>query len=186
MARFLTVILALLLLLSPKSPAEDASGVDAAPCGGLPGLFDALTPPAGKKTVGAELDASSVTDFYYTIDGSYFPPFYQRYRFFTDVGKRFFFHETREGGSWPQTEENTTRTGLVELTDAEWEAFLDLIRGGDAKVREEHLEDGDDGPWMYVYFIGGEADGREFQFASLEKRFAFEAFCEALREESER
>ena len=142
---------------------------------------------AGREmTIGAELDENRVTDFYYTFDASYYPPYYQRYRFYTDAGKGFFFHETRQGGSWPQTEADTTDIGCTELTDDQWNAFLDLIRDGTARIREEHLEDGDAGPWMYVYFTGGEKDGREFEFATVEKRFAFEAFCEALRAETER
>ena len=52
-------------------------------------------------TVGAEIGAGDITDFYYTVDASTYPPHYQRWRFYTEDGKRFFYHETREGGGWP-------------------------------------------------------------------------------------
>ena len=72
------------------------------------------------KIVGEEILFEEVTDFYYTVDASTFPPYYQRYRLYTEDGTHFFYHETREGGGWPQTEENITRSGTKELGEDQW------------------------------------------------------------------
>ena len=132
------------------------------------------------KIVGEEILFEEVTDFYYTVDASTFPPYYQRYRLYTEDGTHFFYHETREGGGWPQTEENITRSGTKELGEDQWDALCGLLRGGEARVREEYLTDGDAGPWMYIYWKGGEEEGREFFFASREKEVLFEEVCEEM------
>lgn len=130
--------------------------------------------------VGSDIAFEELTDFYYTYDASTNPPFFQRYRFYVEDGKHFFYHETREGGGWPQTDEDITRSGIVELTDAQWTAFCSLLRGGMASRREERLDDGDAGPWLFIYWRGGEEEGREFSFASYADKTAFEEFCAAL------
>ena len=55
--------------------------------------------------------------------------------------------------------------------------------GGTAYARTELLDDGDAGPWRFIYWTGGEAEGREFSFASVEKALAFEDFCVGLKED---
>ena len=134
-------------------------------------------------TVGIDVPYEDITDFYYTYDASTNPPHYQRYRFYVEDGKRWFYHETREGGGWPQTEADITCSGMIELTDEQWNAFCDLLSGGIARQREEALDDGDAGPWLFIYWTGGEKDGREFIFAPRGTVLAFEEFCEGLREE---
>ncbi|MBR6498719.1 MAG: hypothetical protein IKT23_03425, partial [Clostridia bacterium] len=57
--------------------------------------------------VGTDVAKADITDFYYTVDASTYPPHYQRYRFYVEDGKKWFFHESRQGGGWPQTEEDT-------------------------------------------------------------------------------
>ena len=52
------------------------------------------------KTVGIDIAFEDITDFFYTYDASTAPPHYQRYRFFAEDGKHYFYHETREGGGW--------------------------------------------------------------------------------------
>ena len=130
--------------------------------------------------VGTDISPSDITDFYYTYDASTAPPHYQRYRFYVEDGRRLFYHETREGGGWPQTEEDITASGTLELTEEQWSIFCRLLDGGTADPREESLDSGDAGPWLYIYWGGGEAEGLEFRFASLEKGAAFETFCAEL------
>ena len=134
----------------------------------------------GEMVVGDDIACEELTDFYYTYDASTNPPHYQRYRFYVEDGKRYFYHETREGGGWPQTEEDITRSGTSELTDAQWTTFCDLLNGGTACRREEYLDSGDAGPWLFIYWNGGEEEGREFAFASCAEEAAFEEFCAAL------
>ena len=134
------------------------------------------------KVVGKGIDPASVTDFYYTYDASTAPPHYQRYRFYAEDGAHFFYHETREGGGWPQTEADITVSGTVALTDEQWEAFLELIRGGTASPRVESLDDGDAGPWLFIYWTGGESDGRAFSFESREKESGFCDLCASLKQ----
>ncbi len=132
--------------------------------------------------VGTDISMADITEFYYTIDASTGPPYYQRYRFYTENGTGMFCHETREGGGWPQTEADITASGTVELSEAQWAAFFDCLRGGTVKRREESLEDGDPGPWMYLYWNRDGAEYQEFHFADYGAQIAFEALCESLRE----
>ena len=138
---------------------------------------------SGGKIVGRDVPFEDITDFYYTYDTSTALPQYQRYRFYVEDGKHWFYHETREGGGWPQTEADITCSGMIELTDEQWNAFCDLLSGGIARQREESLDDGDAGPWLFIYWTGGEKEGREFIFAPRGTILAFEEFCEGLREE---
>ena len=135
-----------------------------------------------EKTVGIDVPFEDITDFYYTYDASSFPPDYQRYRFYTEGGRHYFYHETREGGGWPQTEEDITCSGTVELTDEQWTAFCELLKDGAARKREESLNDGDAGPWLFIYWNGGEQEGREFYFEPWGTVLAFEEFCVGLKE----
>lgn len=167
MKRFLSALLILLLI-----PAF----------GNAAGLFSGLFSEG--KTVGTDIVFEDIEDFYYTFDASYYPPFYQRYRFYIEGNQYFFFHETREGGGWPQTEEDITESGTLELTEEQWHVFCGLLYGGAAERRTESLNDGDAGPWMYIYWIGGEAEGREFRFESRGKEAEFESFCESLKEQA--
>lgn len=149
----------------------------------LDGLLDFLAdlaPERRELTVGADVAFGDITDFYYTYNPSSFPPEYQRYRFYVEDGTRFFYHETREGDGWPLTEEDVTASGTAELTEAQWAQFCDCLNGGTVRDREEHLETGDAGPWLYLYWNGDAGECQEFSFASWEKREAFEALCEAL------
>ena len=136
------------------------------------------------KTVGIDIAFDDITDFFYTYDASTAPPHYQRYRFFAEDGKHYFYHETREGGGWPQTEADITCSGTVELTEEQWAAFCDLLNGGTASMREEHLDSGDAGPWLYIYWPSGETEGREFAFEQPGIVLAFEEFCARLKEET--
>ena len=103
----------------------------------------------GGKTLGTDVPFEDITDFYYTYDASTAPPHYQRYRFYAEDGKHYFYHETREGGAWPQTEENIACSGAVELTLEQWDSFCELLEGGVAVERAEASDnDGDAGPWL--------------------------------------
>ena len=139
---------------------------------------------SGDMTVGSDIPFEDITDFYYTYDASTAPPHYQRYRLYVEDGKHYFYHETREGGDWPQTEEEITCSGTVELTEEQWAACCDLLNGGTASRREEHLDSGDAGPWLYIYWRGGETEGREFAFEQPGIVLAFEEFCARLKEET--
>ncbi len=133
------------------------------------------------KMVGTDIPFENITDFYYTYDASTATPRYQRYRFYTEDGRHCFDHETREGGGWPQTEADVTCAGTLELTDGQWGTFCDLLNGGIARTRKEVLEDGAAGPWLFIYWTGGEMEGREFAFDPPGNVLAFEAFCAGLR-----
>ena len=135
---------------------------------------------SGDMTVGSDIPFEDITDFYYTYDASTAPPHYQRYRLYVEDGKHYFYHETREGGGWPQTEEDITCSGTVELTEEQWAACCDLLNDGTASRREEQLESGDAGPWLYIYWRGGETEGREFAFEQPGSILAFEEFCAVL------
>ena len=132
--------------------------------------------------VGRDIGFDDIAEFYYTVSASTDPPFYQRYHIYMEDGGAFLYHETREGGGWPQTEADITAAGTVALTDAQAEAFRDCLSGGTVRRRSEDLGDGDDGPWLYLYWNGDGGDIQEFDFASWEQRKDFEALCAAIRE----
>ena len=135
---------------------------------------------SGEKTVGRDIKIDDITEFYYTYSSSTNPPDYQRYRFYVDDGKYMFYHEARKGDHWPLTEDDITVSGKVELTEEQWKAFFELLNNGKVKKREEHLESGDPGPWLYLYWNGDKSKYQKFSFASLAERSAFEELCEEL------
>ncbi len=149
-------------------------------------ILDGIEMPADDvRIVGTDVRFEDITDFYYTYDASFYPPQYQRYRFYVEEGKPMFYHETREGGGWPQTEEDITASGQLQLSEEEWNTFCRCIEGGTVHRREESLEDGDAGPWLYLYWSDDQGEYQEFNFASWEKMGDFEALCEALRGSTE-
>ncbi len=149
MRRILKFLSALLLLSIALMSAEGLAAAD-----------------SDDKTIGTDVPFEDITDFYYTYDPSTALPHYQRYRFYAEDGKHYFYHETREGGAWPQTEEDITCSSTIELTEEQWAVFCDLLSGGIAKEREELLGDGDAGPWIFIYYKNGEKEGREFSLNS--------------------
>ena len=133
-----------------------------------------------EKTAGKDFPLDDVTEFWYTVSTSTDPPHYQRYRFYTEDGKRLFYHEAREGGGWPQAEKDITASGTVTLTAEQWQQFLDCIEGGTVIKREESLDDGDDGPWLYLYWKGDRSKYQQYSFPSYGDLLAFEEFCASL------
>ncbi len=142
---------------------------------------DNAAPKDGVYVVGEHIRSEQITEFYYTVATSTFPPHYQRYRFYAEDGAYQFFHETREGDHIPLTESDATVSGTITLTRDQWDAFLDCIADGTVIARQEHLESGDEGPWLYLYWTGDPGDVQEFSFATAAARFSFEALCEQLR-----
>ena len=132
--------------------------------------------------MGTDIGAAEINDFYYTYSTSTNPPFFQRYRFYQKDGAYYFYHETREGGGWPQTEEDITVSGTAEITEEDWSVFFSLLIGGSVHAPAEDDETGSAGPWMYVYRENGQ---EEFEFPSYEARDAFEAYCEALKDSAQ-
>lgn len=138
----------------------------------------------GKKIVGKNISIGDVTEFYYTYSTSTFPPDYQRYRFYVEDGKYFFYHEKREGEHWPLRETDKTVFGTVELSEAEWSTFFDYLKGGVVKKRTESTECGSSGPWLYLYWKGDRSKYQEFSFESFDKKISFEEFCIKLKQSS--
>ena len=139
-------------------------------------------PKDGICVVGKDIVLEDITEFYFTISTSTCPAYYQRYRFYTENGKYRMFHETRRGEAWPLTEEYTTQSGTVKLTDEQWNEFYEFLKDGKVTARSENLEDGASGPWMYLYWPGDAGDYQEFSFAQPGRKLSFEEFCESLRD----
>ena len=138
----------------------------------------------GKKdvfVVGTDIALADVTEFYYTYATSTYPPEYQRYHFFVEEGQCLFYHEQREGYAWPLTEEHITVSGRVQLSEKEWAEFFDLLKSGSVKSREESIESGGSGPWLYLYWNGDDSNYQEFSFASPIAEDAFEEHCIMLK-----
>ena len=146
------------------------------------GIMDISGLFSGKRerTVGKDFPLEDITEFYYTVSTSTNPPHYQRYRFYTEDGRYMFYHETREGGGWPQTEKDITASGTVVLSEEQWNQFLNSVKNGTVKAREESLDDGDSGPWLYLYWKGDMSKYQEFSFLSYGDLLSFETMCEEL------
>ena len=123
-----------------------------------------------------------ITDFYYTEENINYDAFYQRYRFYVEDGKYYFFHETRERKDdyGPCTEEDTTLTGTIELTEDQWSGFAGLVEGGKVRSREESADAGGSGPWLYLYWKDDKGKYQQFSFASYAKEKEFTEFCLSL------
>ena len=133
-------------------------------------------------TVGNDIVSEDVSEFYYTYSTSTYPPEYQRYYFYTENGKHMFYHEQREGKTWPLTEEHITVSGRMELSDSEWAQFFGYLQGGKVKKREKYSCSGSSGPWMYLYRQNDRSKYQQFYFASYDKQVSFEDFCLKLKE----
>lgn len=131
---------------------------------------------------GTKVGMKDISDFYYTYENINYNAFYQRYRFYTEEGKHFFFHETRERKDdyGPCEKADATKKGEFELNDEQWSAFYGLIKDGKANKRNDLAEDGDSGPWMFIYSEKLVKEGYEYHFASYDARCRFEDFCASL------
>ncbi len=127
--------------------------------------------------VGTDIMAEDITDFYYTVDSSAWPPVYLRYRLCPQGGGFSLIHESRQGIDWPLTEADTVFSGTAVLGAEDWAALFDCLRDGTVRPRSDEAAGGDAGPWTYLYCDG--QDG-EFTFASPEKRAAFAKLCGIL------
>jgi len=139
-----------------------------------------------KMIVGTDIAFDDINDFYYTKENINYDAYYQRYRFYAEDGKHLFFHETRERPEdyGPCTEEDTVRTGTIELSDAQWKQFCDLVSGGTVKARSESADSGDSGPWLYLYWTNDKSKYQQFSFDSYETEAKFEEFCHTLASNS--
>ena len=133
-------------------------------------------------TVGTDIRQADVTEFYYTYENINFNACYLRYRFYVQDGKHWFYYEARERENdyGPTTEADVTAKGTVELSEAQWAAFFDLLRDGTAVERGASADSGGRGPWLYLYWTGDKSKYQEFSFESLGKRGEFEEYCEKL------
>ena len=132
------------------------------------------------KIVGKKVTKDKFKDFYYTYATTVNPPEFQRYRFYMENGKAFFYHEKREGNNVFLTEEDITVSGTKELSNEEWETFWNLIDGGSVSKRKENTDSGSSGPWLYLYWDGDKDVCQEFSFKEYGTVYEFEAFCEEL------
>lgn len=136
----------------------------------------------GEKVVGKKITEDKFKDFYYTYATTVNPPEFQRYRFYMEDGKAFFYHEKREGNNVFLTEDDITVSGTKELSGEEWAFFWNLIDGGSVRKRQENTQSGGSGPWLYLYWNGDKDICQEFTFKEYETVYEFEEFCKGLVE----
>ena len=137
---------------------------------------------AKEKTVGEEIRMDDITEFYYTTDASTNPPHFQRYRFYVEDGKHAFYHEKRQGDHWPLTESDVTVCGTLDISMEEWLVFYECLEDGIVTQREENLEAGNSGPWLYLYWKNDASSWQVFSFSSYVKQQEFVSYCENLRD----
>lgn len=132
-------------------------------------------------TVGKNIKSADITEVYFTRSSSVNPPYYQRYRIYTENGKYMFYHEKREGDTFPLTEKDITVSGSFELSEEEKSSLFDCLDGGKVRKRTESVDSGSDGPWVYLYWKGDKSKYQELSFASYDKEAKYEALCEKLK-----
>ncbi len=130
-----------------------------------------------EKIVGQDIAAEEITKFYYTYAASTYPPEYQRYQFYIEDGKYQFYHEKREGKNWPLTEDKITVSGLIELSEEEWQQLMGYLKDGKVKKREESLDTGGSKLSLYLYWEKDQSKYQQFSFASNDLESSFEEFC---------
>ena len=133
-------------------------------------------------TVGKDIRFDEITDFYYTVDASTNPPYFQRYRFYTADGVPTFYHERREGDHWPLTENDIAASGSLALSDEDWNEFCSCIWGGSVTKRKESVESGGRGPWTFLYWKRDKGKLQVFDFADIDRQYAFKKLCDRLTE----
>lgn len=133
-------------------------------------------------TVGSDIKAGDISDFYYTRENINYNASYLRYRFYTQDGEYFFYHEARERPNdyGPTTEADISSAGTLRLSESEWEDFFSCLTGGSVRKRGENLSEGSSGPWMYLYWDKDRSVYQEFSFASGQKIVDFEEYCSLL------
>ena len=112
------------------------------------------------RTIGANIAAEDITQFYYTLSSSTCPPHRQRYHFYTENGKYFFYHETRAGHAWPLTEENITRFGTVELSPEQLNRVI-----ADPKLRSVFVSRAEN--FCHVFDMSADAQRLDALFADM-------------------
>ena len=132
--------------------------------------------------VGKDIDMTEIKDFYYTIDASANPPLFQRYRFTNKNGKYTFYHEKREGNTWPLSEKHITVSGTVELSEGQWKEFFSCIKDGNVTKRVDDAATGYRGPWLYLYWEKDKDIYQVFNFANSGQRQNFEELVLKLKD----
>lgn len=131
--------------------------------------------------VGKDIAMTEIKEFYYTIDASTNPPEFQRYRLSNKDGKYEFYHEKREGNTWPLKEKDITVSGTVELTKDQWQEFYGYLKDGKVTKRTDTATSGGRGPWLYLYWQKDKGSYQVFAFADYDKRQSFEQLCLKLK-----
>lgn len=132
--------------------------------------------------VGKDIAMPAIKEFYYTIDRPVNPPEFQRYRFTGKDGKYFFYHEKREGNTWPLEEKHITVSGTVELSKQQWQEFFSYIQEGKVTSRNDNPKDGGGGPWTFLYWDKDSGKYQAFKFVNTGKKRSFEKFCSGLKQ----
>ncbi len=131
--------------------------------------------------IGKNIKEDDIKEFYFTRSSTAYPPEFQRYVFSVEDGKHFFYHEQREGETVFLTEEDITVNGKMELSDEDWNVFLEYMKQGSVHERSEDINSGGDGPWLYLYWDGDKGEIQEFEFENYGTVLSLEEFCSGLK-----
>ena len=172
------MIIVTILVLSFTNRSEDVSAEDETV---------AVNILKSRYTVGSDIEADDITEFYYTVENINYNASYLRYRFYSQDGKHMFFFEKRERPNdyGPTTDKDTIAKAEFELSDDQWNEFFDLVKDGTVRKRHTSAESGDTGPWLYLYWKGDKGEYQEYTFQSEQKLLEFEDFCLLLSKEDD-
>lgn len=133
-----------------------------------------------KMSVGTDIACNDISEFVYTHASTAFPPQWQRYRFYAENDKLYFYCEKREGNHLPLTETDITESGSAELSQQQTDQLYGYLQAGTVTKRSDSTESGSSGPWMYLYWKGDKDIYQQFSFDSGGTQTAFEQFCQQL------
>lgn len=142
---------------------------------------------ADRYLVGVDIDNTSIYSFVWTFHNINFDAEFQRYKFYVEEGKYFFYHESRkrENEYGPTTEDDITKSGTIELSKEKWDEFLLTIAGGTVTKRNEEPTAGGSGPWIYLSWdkeqkVKDSDKYDEFSFVTYKNEKEFEDLCKKL------
>ena len=133
-----------------------------------------------KMSVGTDIACNDISEFVYTHASTAFPPQWQRYRFYAENDKLYFYCEKREGNHLPLTETDITESGSTELSPSQTDQLYGYLQAGTVTKRSDSTESGSSGPWMYLDWKGDKDIYQQFSFDSCGTQTDFEQFCQQL------
>lgn len=134
---------------------------------------------------GKDFKAEQVTEFYYTVTDTSYPPKYERRHFFKRDGGYYYFHEKMEG-SLPAYSEalaviDTGDERVRPITEEQWLQLTEILLGGKVTKRSEDItEGGGSRPAVFLYWTNDKGKYQVYSFKTAQAETDFLSFSAGL------